>query len=372
MAFENKHIIDLQPYKVASHKIWEVDQNDRNEVLKLDWNEATVPPSPLVKSRIMELVNESSFYQFYPSTHSETLLNKLCEYAEVDKENLQYFPSSDSLHEYIATVFLSEKDTVLMLGPTYDNFRLTCESHGANSRYFNYSETFELNESLFEAEIVKIAPKLVYICNPNNPTGNLISENYIKHLLKLFPNTLFLIDEAYTEFSGHSVKDLVVRFENILITRTLSKAFALANFRIGYLIAPSEIIRNISKIRNPKNFTTFSQEATIAALSDVQYMRNYVENVIFAKDEFIKFLKGNYPQIQPFNGYGNFILIKFLNDEVKGEFVEFMESRNIFLRNLTHSSLLHNCLRITIGTHEQMQIVQNRISEFWSTRQTKI
>ncbi len=372
MAFENKHIIDLQPYKVASHKIWEVDPNDRNTVLKLDWNEATIPPSPLVKSRIMELVSESSFYQFYPSTHSETLLAKLCDYAGVMSDNLQYFPSSDSLHEYIATVFLSEKDTVLMLGPTYDNFRLTCESHGAKSCYFNYGDNFELNEGLFESEISKLNPKLVYICNPNNPTGNLISESYIEHLLRLFPNSLFLIDEAYTEFSGHSVKDLVVQCDNILITRTLSKAFALANFRIGYLIAPAEIIKNISKIRNPKNFTTFSQEATIAALSDVQYMRDYVENVKLAKGKFIDFLRENYQQIQPYDGFGNFILIKFPNDNLKGAFLNHMENNNIFLRNLTHSSLLNNCLRITIGTIEQMQIVQNRIAEFWSTFQTKI
>ncbi len=365
MAFENKHILNLQPYKVASHKIWEVEPSERSNVLKLDWNEATIPPSPLVQKRILELVSGPSFYNLYPATHSEILHEKLCVYAGVKKENLQYFPSSDALHEYISTVFLSERDTVLLLGPTYDNFRLTCESHGARTVYFNYTEDFELNQSQFEDEIHKNAPKLVYICNPNNPTGNLISADYIQHLLVKFSDILFLIDEAYTEFSGHSVKDLTNRFSNILITRTLSKAFALANFRIGYLISSEEIIRNISKIRNPKNFTTFSQEATIAALSDVEYMRNYVEEVKIAKLKFINFLNENGGRIKPFNGHGNFILIKFETDEIKNNFIEFMELNNIFLRNLTHSTLLNKCLRITIGNIQQMQFVQDKITEFW-------
>ncbi len=365
MAFENKHILDLQPYKVASHKIWEVASSERAEVLKLDWNEATVPPSPMVQKRILELVSGPNFYNLYPATHSEVLHEKLCNYAQVKKENLQYFPSSDALHEYIATVFLSEKDTVLLLGPTYDNFRLTCESHGAKTEYFNYSETFELNVEFFENKIENIHPKLVYICNPNNPTGNLISTDYIESLLLKFPNVLFLIDEAYTEFSGHSVKDFAHQFSNLLITRTLSKAFALANFRIGYLISSEEIIRNISKIRNPKNFTTFSQEATIAALSDVEYMQNYVEEVKTAKAKFIDFLSKNGQRIIPFNGHGNFILIKFESDEIKNKFIEFMEFNNIFLRNLTHSSLLNKCLRITIGNVKQMQFVQDKITEFW-------
>lgn len=365
MAFEKNHIKNLQPYKVASHKIWDVSPNEREKILKLDWNEATIPPSPMVHNRILELLSQPSFYQLYPATHSAELHQKLANYANVPQENLQYFPSSDALHEYIATVFLGENDKVLLLGPTYDNFRLTCEAKGAKTFYFNYSDSFKLDETAFLNNIDELSPNLVYICNPNNPTGNLLEYDFIESLLLRFPKSLFLIDEAYMEFSGLTVKDLSLKYENILITRTLSKAFALANFRIGYLISSSENIRNISKVRNPKNFTTFSQEATIAALDDVQYTLNYVSNVQRAKEEFIDFLVNLNAGILPFHGHGNFILLKFINDDLKNNFIRHMELNNIFLRNLTHSSLLNQCLRITIGTTDQMGIVQKVILDFF-------
>ena len=120
---------------------------------------------------------------------------------------------------------------------------------------------------------------MVYICNPNNPTGNVHSKEYIEYLLEEYPDTLFLVDEAYYEFSGITVKDLVLRYDNLLISRTMSKAFALANFRLGYLIASKDNIQFINKIRNPKNLSTLAQEAACAALSDVDYMWRYVEEV---------------------------------------------------------------------------------------------
>lgn len=366
MALEKEQITNLQPYKVASHKIWDVSPEERSNILKLDWNEATIPPSPLVHKRIMELLEHPNFYQFYPATHSDELHERLANYAQVNKENLQYFPSSDSLHEYISTVFLGVNDTVLLLGPTYDNFRLTCEARGAKTEYFNYSELFEFDALAFENRISNLSPNLVYICNPNNPTGNIISVKIIEGLIRRFPEIMFLIDEAYFEFSGESAKDLVTTYENLLVTRTLSKAFALANFRIGYLISSQTNIMNISKVRNPKNFTTFSQEATIAALSDVAYTMNYVNEVKFSRTRFYEFLIQLNKGIKPIKSEGNFMLMQFESEEIKSNFVQFMEEHNIFLRNLTHSPLLLNCLRITIGTEEQMKYVSNKITDFFN------
>ena len=367
MALEKQQITNLQPYKVASHKIWDVSPEERSNILKLDWNEATIPPSPLVHKRIMELLEHPNFYQFYPATHSDELHEKLSSYARVQKENLQYFPSSDSLHEYISTVFLGVNDTVLLLGPTYDNFRLTCEARGAKTEYFNYSQVFEFDKDAFENKIAELNPNLVYICNPNNPTGNIIPVNSIEGFIQKFPQTMFLIDEAYFEFSGETAKDLVLNYDNLLVTRTLSKAFALANFRIGYLISSKTNINNISKVRNPKNFTTFSQEATIAALSDVGYTMNYVEEVKLSRARFYDFLIQLDKGIKPIRSEGNFMLMQFKSEEIKSKFIAFMENNNIFLRNLTHSPLLLNCLRITIGTKDQMNFVSDRIIEFFKT-----
>jgi histidinol-phosphate aminotransferase len=365
MRYVNKFLRNLAPYKVASHKIWDVPVDQRHNILKLDWNEATIGPSPMVQQRLIELVNQRPDFNLYPSTYNEELHSLFAKYAEVPKENLQYFASSDVLHEYIARVFISVGDPVLILGPTYDNFRLTCEAQGGKVHYSEFSHVFNLSEEVFENDIQTTNPSLVYICNPNNPTGNIISLNYIEKLLEYYTETLFLIDEAYFEFTGVTAKDLIFKYENLLISRTMSKAFALASFRIGYLLSSSENIQTISKVRNPKNFTLFAQEAAIAALSDIQYMNNYVKEVNLAKLQFMNFIKSMDPFLQFFNTNGNFLLIRIADPKDKKGLISCLETNNIFVRDFTHSRHLLDCFRITIGTREQMKLVENVIRKYF-------
>lgn len=365
MNFENKHIKNLLPYKVASHKIWDVTPEQRLEILKLDWNESTIAPSPKILEKLKSLLNEPCFFQYYPSTYSEELHQKLSDYVGLPKSHIQYFPSSDSLHEYISTVFLNEDDEILILGPTYDNFRLAAESHGCKVNYFNYTSEFEFDQLGFETAIASQSPQMVYICNPNNPTGNLIDKSIIQGLLQKFPEVLFLVDEAYVEFSGNSSSEFCLKFDNLLISRTFSKAFALANFRIGYLLSSKSNIDSISKVRNAKNFTTFSQEAAIEALNDLEYTQNYVREVNEAKEMFVQYLLKYNHIIDVKMGFGNFILMRFQTAEIKEGIFNYLQSQNIFLRNLTHSELLMNCLRITIGTKSQMDHVMAQIDKYF-------
>ena len=152
MRFPNKYLRNLKPYKLASHKIWSVNPDERQKILKLDWNEATIPPSPLVKKYILELLDEHSFFNLYPTTYNDKLLSLFSEYAEIPKENLQYFASSDALHEYICKVYISVGDPVMILGPSYDNFRLTCQANGAEVFYSNYKEDFTFDANAFEKD----------------------------------------------------------------------------------------------------------------------------------------------------------------------------------------------------------------------------
>jgi histidinol-phosphate aminotransferase len=365
MRYVNKFLRNLAPYKVASHKIWDVSAKERKKILKLDWNEATIAPSPLVHQRLTELMNQNPCYNLYPNTYNEELHSLFAQYAEVPKENIQYFASSDVLHEYIARVFITVGDPVLILGPTYDNFRLTCEAQGGKVYYSEFSNIFELSEELFESDIQWTNPSLVYICNPNNPTGNLISLEYIEKLLENYTETLFLIDEAYFEFTGVTARDLIFKYENLLISRTMSKAFALASFRIGYLLTCSENIITISKVRNPKNFTYFAQIAAIAALSDLKHMKSYVNEVRLAKLQFVKFVKSMYPFLQFFNSHGNFLLIRVSEQKNMKNLISHLEKNDIFVRDFAHSRQLVDCLRITLGTRKQMRIVENVIRGYF-------
>ncbi len=363
--FVNKYLRNFKPYKLASHKIWNIKTSERKNILKLDWNEATIPPSPKVIERIINLISDEPFFNLYPSTCNDELLTLLASYLNLPKENIQYFASSDSLHEYISKLYISVGDPILILGPTYDNFRLTAEVCGADLNYYCIGNELNFNSDKFVEEIKRIDPSLVYICNPNNPTGNLHSTEFIEVLLKKFNQTLFLVDEAYAEFSGKSAKELVLKYENLLISRTMSKAFALANFRFGYLIASKRNIEYISKIRNPKNITTFAQEAAIGALSDLDYMQNYVSEVNQAKVWFVDKMKSLSTKIKCFNGYGNFVLIVCENSVIKLNLINYLEKNDIFVRNVSQTEFLEKyCLRITIGTKNQMKRVFETIESY--------
>lgn len=357
MRFINKYLRNLAPYKVASHKIWEVPAEERNQMLKLDWNEATIPPTPLVHENLSKLVHQQDVYFLYPSTNNTELLDLLASYNGLPKENIQYFASSDSLHEYLVRMFVGVGDPILILGPTYDNFRLTCESQGAQIYYYDYSSEFELDKIEFKNKIKEITPSLVYICNPNNPTGNVLDKEYLLDLIVAFPDTIFLIDEAYFEFYGQTMANYVLIHPNLFVTRTFSKAFALANFRAGYLISSTENIQQISKIRNPKNFTTFTQEAVIAVLTDLDYMFAYVKEVLEARSFFKAELINSSLVREIYPSEGNFLLIAFTDFDVKMRVYNALSDQNIFVRNLMHSKLLINTLRITIGTKAQMERV---------------
>lgn len=368
MKFPNKYLRNVKPYKLASHKIWKVQPEERTSIFKLDWNESTIPPSPLVKERIYKLIEEPMFFNLYPSTLNEELLLLLSDYVGLPMENLQYFNSSDSLHEYICKVFISVGDPVVILGPSYDNFRLTCQANGADVHWSNYEPDFSFDHLKFEDDIRRIEPAVVYICNPNNPTGNIHSIDYIESLLNDFPDTLFLIDEAYYEFSGKTSKDLVLKYDNILISRTMSKAFGLANFRIGYLLASKDNVQFINRIRNPKNLTTFAQVAALAVLSDIDYMWDYVGEVNRAKKYFMETLLSKHSSyLRPVPSFGNFIMIEFNSYEDKMALLEHLAANNIFVRDCTQGPTVKNCFRITIGTVQQMNIVLNVIDSFYAT-----
>lgn len=365
MSYINKYLRNFKPYNVASHKVWTVAPEDRKEILKLDWNEATREPSPFVKERLKKLL-ETDFLNLYPATYNAELHKLLAEYVGLPKDNVQYFASSDSLHEYISKLYITVGDPALILWPSYDNFRLTAQVAGAHVMFFELDDDFTFDAEAFEAKVERKQPSLVYICNPNNPTGLLLEKDYIEHLLKTFDSTMFLIDEAYIEFDDEKTcKDLVLHYENILISRTMSKAFGLANIRFGYLIASADNIRFISSIRNPKNITTFAQEAVIGALSDVDYMWDYVKAVNEAKEYFVGEINNKYgKRFKAYYSHANFVMIKCCDKLTKSEILNYLERNNVFARNICQSESVQDCMRITIGSKEQMEHVVKLFSEY--------
>jgi histidinol-phosphate aminotransferase len=146
----------------------------------------------------------------------------------------------------------------------------------------------------------------------------------------------------------------------------MSKAFALANFRVGYLIASKDNVQFINKIRNPKNLTTFGQEAATAALEDYQYMQSYVKEVKAAQLWFKTELEKKFPKkMKPIDSGGNFTMIVFPDYDEKVALINYLADNNIFVRDCTQGPSVKNCFRITIGTKPQMERVLSVITQFY-------
>ncbi|MBO2590372.1 pyridoxal phosphate-dependent aminotransferase [Shewanella algae] len=357
--FLNKLVNKLSPYKTVSHRAWELISDDT--VLKLDWNESTIAPSPLVIERIREFLDMNKL-NWYPNVDNVKLREKLASYSKVDVGNIEYFSSSDALHEYILRAFLGEEDVVTMISPTYDNFRAVAESVGAKIDYYwlEKSKNYHFSIDDFTSHLDSVMPKAVYLCNPNNPTGNVYSTEQISYLLKRFNDVLFIIDEAYFEFNKQTGAHLVSNFENILICRTFSKAFGLASIRFGYAIASSKNIEGLKRVRNSKSVSSFAQVAAEAALDDIDYMEKYVESVLAAKKKLISHFQDLDINVYESSG-GNFVFIDLKS--LANDYVTLLSDRNVFIRSFSHMNNCDGLIRITVGNSEQVSRFMTHSSE---------
>lgn len=362
MEIGNIYVQSLKSYTLSSHRAWEYHNSE--EIMKLDWNEATIPPSPRVIQAVQSALL-SNRLNWYPDVNNQSLIGKLAGYSKVPVSQILYFPGSDTIHEYIAKAFINAGDKVLIISPTYDNFRATVQSVGAKVDYYSLNKDFELDIAGLEKRLGVEHTSLVYIVNPNNPTGSFIRIDAIEKLVKEYTETLFVIDEAYYEFFGESAVSLISTCNNIIVTRTFSKAFALASFRVGYLISQERNVNTLKKIRNAKNTSTLAQIAAEAALDSIDYTKDYINEVISARDEcFLRLSECQY--LKPFKSSANFIFIKVENSEMKYELITYLENRRIFIRDYGHVKGVEQFIRITIGTRKQMNIVMENIDSFFN------
>lgn len=349
--FLNKNTKNVKPYTVTSHKAWSL--KDEEFILKLDWNESTISPSPLVKEKIFEYLNTNKL-NWYPNVCNHELKDKLSKYVNLPKEYVEYFSSSDALQEYILRAFMHQDDDLVIVSPTYDNFRAVSESFGVINHHFTLDRMDDFNFDIdkFIDYVEVISPKCIYICNPNNPTGNSYSSKDLVYLIRRFNDVLFIVDEAYFEFTKLTVASYVNEFENLIVCRTFSKAFGLASIRFGYLISSKNNIKGICKIRNPKSVNTFAQVAANAALDDLQYMWDYVSKVNETKDYVFNEMKKMGIAIFPSHG-GNYIFVDLADNS--GAIVKNLERNNVFVRSFAHIPGSEGLVRITIGARQQME-----------------
>lgn len=314
----------------------------RERVAKLDWNESVHPPSPVVRRTLSEMAVRGEL-NWYPDVDAVALRTALECYTGVDMEWIRVFGGSDAALEYVARAFVSPGDTVIWCPPTYDNMRVYVESCGGRMLPLPQKSIWRADaRALHEALDADVS--LVYLVNPNNPTGALHTPAQIGELAGAHPETGFLIDEAYYEFCEVTCAGLLKDHSNLMIARSFSKAFGLAGLRVGYLMSHPENLNWIDRIRVGKNTSAAAQAAAVAALEDLAHLRRVVEETRASMTALAGRLTAMGLEVR--TTPANYLLVKVADPDMA---TRYLANNLIFVRNRNSEPGLAGWIRITVG-----------------------
>ncbi len=283
---------------------------------------------------------------YYPDSQSLQLRKELSRFIEVDKENIIAGNGSSEMIELILKTFVDKGETILSFEPSFSMYPIYSQIYSAQYKRVECNDDFSVDmNKLFEIQ-KEINAKVIFICNPNNPTGYQISKEEIIHFIKK-TDALVVVDEAYMEFSnnGQSLKDEVNDYPNLIVLRTLSKAFGLASIRLGYLISNKEIVSMINKVKPPYNLNTLTQQVGIKALREKEKMNEYVKGV--KERRKVVFNKLKQLGFKVYESEANFI---FFKSDILSLF-EKLSNKGILVRRFTGN--LEGYYRVSIGTNDE-------------------
>lgn len=322
---------------------------------KLDWNEATIPPSPKVLEAIARFLGNSHHLNWYPELYSHSLLAPLGDYLGVPADHVLVTNGSDDALALVCNTFLNPADEVVVPMPTYTHFLVFAQAKGGKIVNVRYDDPFEPQ---VERILHAISPrtKVVYLVSPNNPTGSVFLPEEVERILDHAPHAVVIVDEAYHEFYGQSVVDLVRTRPNLVVTRTFSKSFGMAGLRIGYLAAMPELVGELKRLFNPKSVNVLGQIAARAALADRDYLRDYVAEVTAAKPLVVDFLRAH--GIPARTTPANYILFRPEDARV---FCRQLASVGVYVRDRSTIPQCEGYIRMSIGTVAQMREVMARM-----------
>ncbi|MEA3343947.1 MAG: histidinol-phosphate transaminase [archaeon] len=318
----------------------------RRGKLRLDFNENTHGCSLKVIEALKKInAEEVSSYPEY-----KKFRKRLADYINIDVSEILLTNGADEAIKVVMDTFIEKEDEIIISTPTFSMFKVYASIACAriNSILYNKDLSFPTKKVI---DKINSSTELVILVNPNNPTGTVINENDIVKILKKAENknTLILIDEAYYQYYSKSAKELIKKYENLIVIHTFSKAFGLAGLRLGYIISNTEIIRNLEKVISPYSVNSLALVAGSAAINDTKFVNNYVSKVKRNKQYIVKEL--NRLGIKTYPTQANFLVANF--GEKSDIVYKKLKQKNILIRNVTKYPLLSDCLRITVGTKEQ-------------------
>ena len=318
---------------------------DLSRAVRLDMNESPYGPSPKTRAALADFTATHR----YPDFAQQDLIAALSDYAGVPAQQIIAGAGLDDVFATLANLVIESGDEVLISEPTFGMYRPLFTLHGATVADVPLDAAFQLD---VDAILAAVGPrtKLVVICSPNNPTGNALEPVAIERICREAP-CLVAIDEAYAEFAGRSHVDLLDRYDNVIVLRTMSKWAGLAGMRVGYGLFPTSLVPYLGAVVPAfHNVGLAASVAAVAALEDREYLHGIVGRISTDRDVLIDQLR-ELPGVEPFPSETNFVLMR-LPVEDGPAVVGRMAEMGVLVRSFSHPRL-RDTLRVSIGTPEE-------------------
>nr|MBA3449922.1 histidinol-phosphate transaminase [Chloroflexia bacterium] len=314
--------------------------------IRLDWNESPYGPSP----KAIAAIADAAAHNRYPEFDAWKLREAIGLYAGAPADRIVAGAGLDNVLETLMYLLIETGDKVIISDPTFMVYELLARGHGGEITNVPLLSDFSLDVSGIVAAIDE-RTKLVLICNPNNPTGNIFAREAIERVVAEAP-CLVAIDEAYAEFAGITSLELMDEYPNVAILRTLSKFAGLAGMRVGYGIFPDSLMPYLLRVMPGFcNVSSAATAAAIASLQDAEYNRSIVGRIVADRDTLAAQLR-EIPCVEPLPSATNFLLVRLPVSDA-GPVVRELANRGVYVRHFANSAFgLVDYLRVSIGTVE--------------------
>jgi histidinol-phosphate aminotransferase len=316
------------------------------DALRLDFNENTVACSP----RVREVLGQISAGALTRYPEREPVEAIAAAYLGLEAEQVVLTNGVDEAIHVLYETFLGAGDELLLPVPTYTMYEVYASTTDARVVAVQAAGDFEFP---FAQLLESIAPqtKIIAIASPNSPAGTVATREQLIALAHHAPHAVLFVDEAYFHFHGETVIDLVGTIPNLVVARTFSKAYGLAGLRLGLLAGPADLMRWIRRVLSPYSVNSLALACLPPALDDSTYLDWYVNEVLAARTEFEAALDA--AGIRRWPSHANFVLAEI--GPQHAEFVRRMRAAGVLVRDRSADPGCDGCVRITIGTREQMR-----------------
>jgi histidinol-phosphate aminotransferase len=357
------YIEDIKAYVPGKN-----NSSNPQRIIKLSSNENSLGSSP---NAIKEYLNIKDNLFRYPQGSSEELRNNIAKKYNINANKVVCGSGSDEIISLLVQAFLSEGDEIIQSEYGFLMYQISAQKNGAITLKAKENKNNNIIKTNIDniLELISYKTKIIFIANPNNPTGSYINEVEFQKLIDNVPkNILIIMDLAYAEYVDEKdypdVIKYVDKYENVVMMRTFSKIHGLASLRVGWGYSSNYIADILNKVRGPFNITMPAQKAASAAILDDEFIKksknHNKKELDFVKSELLKL------NIIFYDSVANFILIDFKSEEKCRKINEYLLEKGIILRDVKAYNL-PSCLRMTIGTRDENKFVILAIKAFFKS-----